>query len=174
MINGINENGIEIERKFVLKSLPEFEDICYKTEECQVYYREENGIWIRATKIKNSEQEDFIYIQTIKSFISKGTVNEKEKYLTEEEYFSHVKKSSKHISKIRYFCKHKSDVWEIDQFHNICLIMAELEVNDINEEKEIPDFIKNNLIEEVTGNENYFNLSLAKNFKYSETAVRFY
>jgi CYTH domain-containing protein len=158
MIEGINENGIEIERKYILKNLPNLK--YFKTEYCEAYYREDNGIWIRATKIiEDGEVKKFV--QNIKEFISDGTFHEMEKYLTEDEFDLHKSLSKKVIKKTRYFYNCDGDIWEVDKFHDIVMIMAELEVNSMDYNVKIPTEIGDVLVGEVTGNKNYLNINLS-------------
>ena len=161
MINGINESGIEIERKFLLKNLPnEINSNCDKWEYCEAYYRKDDDIWIRATKIQPNNS-DLVFVQNVKTFISDGTFYEEEKYLTQEEFDKHVLESSKVIIKTRYFLTIDGLTWEIDKFHNINLIMMELEVNDITADIEFPKELKGLVIGEVTGNPDFLNVNLA-------------
>ena len=65
------------------------------------------------------------------------------------------------IEKKRYKIPFAGLVWEVDEFfgENQGLIMAEVELTDINQEITIPDWIG----EEVSHDPRYFNSNLAKN-----------
>lgn len=65
------------------------------------------------------------------------------------------------IEKTRYKINHKGKLWEIDVFHgdNEGLIVAEIELNSLEETYQIPDWIDY----EVTHEDKYFNASLSKN-----------
>ena len=65
------------------------------------------------------------------------------------------------IEKIRYKINYQGKIWEIDVFHgdNEGLIVAEIELNSIEEAYQIPDWIDY----EVTSEDKYFNASLSKN-----------
>ena len=65
------------------------------------------------------------------------------------------------IDKTRYIIKHKGHTWEIDEFHgdNEGLVIAEIELENKNQQFELPDFIG----EEVTGEARYYNACLFKN-----------
>ncbi|NQU26702.1 MAG: CYTH domain-containing protein [Candidatus Marinimicrobia bacterium] len=65
------------------------------------------------------------------------------------------------IKKTRYNYPFGGFLWEIDEFHdvNAGLILAEIELESINQEFDIPDFIG----KEVTGEVEYYNLMLLKN-----------
>jgi len=62
------------------------------------------------------------------------------------------------IDKTRYLYKHAGHLWEIDEFHgrNEGLVVAEIELEKVDENFEKPDFIG----EEVTGNPRYYNSNL--------------
>ena len=65
------------------------------------------------------------------------------------------------IDKTRYIIKHKGHTWEIDEFHgdNEGLVIAEIELENKNQQFELPDFIG----EEVNGDDRYYNACLFKN-----------
>lgn len=64
------------------------------------------------------------------------------------------------ISKTRYFIKNGNHVWEIDVFSgdNEGLVVAEIELEDKNEEFEKPGWLG----EEVSDDARYYNVSLVK------------
>ncbi|WP_144394756.1 CYTH domain-containing protein [Pleionea sediminis] len=64
----------------------------------------------------------------------------------------------KSIEKTRYELKIGGHLWEIDRFHgeNEGLIIAEVELEDENDEVELPEWIK----KEVSGKVQYYNSSL--------------
>lgn len=65
------------------------------------------------------------------------------------------------IDKTRYIIEHKEHIWEVDEFHgdNDGLVIAEIELENKNQQFELPDFIG----EEVTGDARYYNACLFKN-----------
>lgn len=64
------------------------------------------------------------------------------------------------ISKVRYHINHDSHLWEIDVFsgENQGLIVAEIELSDINEEFSKPDWLG----QEVSDDVRYYNVNLVK------------
>ena len=66
--------------------------------------------------------------------------------------------TTKHIRKIRYEIPYENHTWEVDVFEGPLkgLILAELEVNSINEEFKIPDWVTEN----VSSDPNYYNAVL--------------
>jgi len=65
------------------------------------------------------------------------------------------------IDKTRYKINHKRFIWEVDEFHgeNKGLILAEVELQQEDQEIEIPDWIGI----EVTGYPKYYNANLVRN-----------
>lgn len=64
------------------------------------------------------------------------------------------------VEKTRYHVPHASHLWEVDVFEgqNAGLQMAEIELTDVNEPFELPDWIG----EEVTNDERFYNIYLLK------------
>jgi adenylate cyclase len=69
------------------------------------------------------------------------------------------------ISKTRYLREHGNYLWEIDVFEgdNAGLVMAEVELSDVDEEPPLPDWV----VLEVTADARYFNNNLYRH-PYSE------
>jgi len=160
--------NIEIERKFLLKAIPD------KTpdeviEIFQWYLKNDDGIWERARSCY-SDIKGFYFIHTIKKNISPGVNEEDEKYITPEEFNSFVEKckmsQSRYISKERLVYKDKSGLkWEVDVFNNgHHLIVAEIEIPSIDFEIELPTFIKDKLLIEVTGLKQFGNRNLSNKY----------
>jgi len=64
------------------------------------------------------------------------------------------------IDKVRHFVTHAGKIWEIDEFsgENEGLIVAEIELNDIEEQFELPDWAD----KDVSDDKRYYNVSLVK------------
>jgi len=160
---------IEIERKFLLKSIPDL-----KPEETieifQWYRKNSKGIWERARSCY-SDKIGFYFVHTIKRNISKGVNEEDEKFITSDEFNKFVKKcknsnQSRYISKERLIYSHGDLKWEVDVFNNgHHLIVAEIEIPYLDYEVDIPDFISNKLLMEVTGLKQFSNKNLSNTTK---------
>lgn len=159
----------EIERKFLLKNLPKV-----KYDDIQLiyqYYLENDGD--KTDRIRKVSSDDkIIYLRTRKLKVSSLANEEEEFEITHEEYEALKKLSVSKIIKKRHVIKYGEYKWEIDLFTNIDLILCELEIvtsskdnlEKISEEInkiEIPEFIKRNLITEVTGQYEFSNISLS-------------
>jgi CYTH domain-containing protein len=157
---------LEIERKFLLKSLPKKSpDQSVDIE--QFYLKNESGIWERA-RTWFSSNGDKKYIHTIKKNVSKG-VNIEDEYLMEEDDFLKFRDScfklnveSRQIKKVRHIYKDGSLFWEVDEFKDdYQLIIAEIEIPKKTFKLTIPDFIKEVMLLEVTGMRQFNNRNLS-------------
>lgn len=156
----------EIERKFLIEypnmdwltSLPN----CQKVDIIQTYLNSgpDEEIRVRQRGLKGN----YIYTKTIKRKISDLKRLEIEKRLTKDEYLNLLMDAdtSKHqIRKTRYCLTYKNSYLEIDiyPFWNNKAIL-EIELSSEDAEISIPEEIK--VIKEVTDDESYKNVNLAK------------
>jgi hypothetical protein len=167
----------EIERRFLLRDIPIVTEgySLLEIENINQYYYLVDGVWKRIRKIESNlfgEQ----YLHTIKTY-KDGITYEDEKFLSFEEFKTLIddihggKYETKYISKTRYKFPTGEDAdfegeirnikWEVDVF-NFHLIIAEIEIPDLKYEFEIPDFIKTQIICEVTNIQELSNRSLAR------------
>jgi len=157
---------IEIERKFLLKSLPsKSPQDSIKID--QFYLKNSKGIWERVRKMESNVGVK--YIHTIKKSISK-IENLEEEMEVSEDYFllfrskCESSKGSKFIKKTRHLFPHKNLVWEVDEFHNdYKLIIGEIEIPKKDYKLQIPPFIKDLVLLEVSGMSQFSNRNLSLN-----------
>lgn len=176
-----SHRSYEVERKFILNSIPSiFLTDAKKSEIIQYYILNEahDANHLSMLRVRKIIEDDKItYIQTIKNPIgSDFAVSETETELTEEEFNFLLEKSDSKISKKRYTLYIDNNKWEVDEFHELNIIMAELEKlgdnwdNAVSLEKEImsielPNSIKEVLKEEVTGQVEWSNKTLSLKVK---------
>lgn len=160
--------NIEIERKFLLRQLPncKWDDVLIID---QFYHKNAKNYWDRYRKLESKITKDIAYQHTIKTTISKGVNREDECFLTQENFEKNVSESfssnrpAKYLSKIRHVVKDGDLKWEVDQFLNSTgLIIAEIEIPTLEYPLELPNFIRENLIMEVTDSKQFSNRSIAK------------
>lgn len=159
--------SIEIEKKIILKSVPEIEyDEILKIT--QYYLMNKKGIWERFRKSVKLNGE-VTYLKTIKTTIKKGASLEDECEITKEDYKSAKKlcKSgkfeSKRISKVRHIKKtHDNLIWEIDEFKDINITIAEIEIPTYDYKVIYPDYISDYMIKDVTGFKEFNNRRMAE------------
>lgn len=148
--------SVEIERKFLVKgSFKEFAES--KTRVLQVYLSADPQ---RIVRVRKMETRAFI---TIKSGSPDSRLSrlEWEFEIPLEEADELIKISLPgRIEKTRYYVPSRKHKWEVDVFHdkNEGLIIAEIELDSVDEKFEKPDWIG----EEVTGDPAYYNVNLIK------------
>ena len=146
---------LEIERKYLVTS--DNYKICAKPVEItQAYLTIQDNLAIR---VRIEEHHASL---AIKSKISERVNREYEYNIPLDEARSLMKLSKDApITKTRHLVDYKNHTWEVDEFHgdNVGLIVAEIELDDENEEFEIPPWLG----EEVTADYRYLNSNLAKN-----------
>jgi len=157
---------IEIERKFLLKAMPDkIPSEIVKID--QWYWKNSKGVWERA-RSWDSNINGVSWIHTIKKSVAKGINIEDEHNLTKEEYEFFTKRcntpgeDSKFISKERWIYPDGDLKWEVDMFNSgHHLIVAEIEIPKKSFKVNIPDFIKDKLLMEVTDFKQFSNRSLS-------------
>ncbi len=151
--------GNEIERKYLIKSLPESMS---GTTMRQGYLQPEKE---RAVRIRTVEKDgSIIGVLTIKGMGDKSGMSRYE-FETEipVEDADHLLSLCDQplIEKTRYKYDHEGLTWEIDEFHGVNhgLVVAEVELESKEQQFNTPDFVG----EEVTGQVKYYNMMLLKN-----------
>lgn len=155
----------EIERKFLIEypDISVLEALCNgkKSEIQQWYLNTDEG----ETRIRKRKETDKVtYFKTVKKDVQGAKRIEIEDIISEDEYFALLKNGAENgssISKVRYCVDYMGHCFEFDiyPFWKDKAVM-EIELNDQNENFDIPDFIK--IIQEVTSDKRYNNFSLAK------------
>lgn len=160
----------EIERKFLIKkpTNKEIENLgCIsETNIIQTYLRSEDGVE-RRVRQRGTKENGFTFYYTEKTDIGFGERIEKENKITPNEYvilLSEADTDLHQISKTRYCFVYDKRYYEMDvySFSNEYAIV-EIELNDINEEINLPPLT---LVKEVTGDKDFMNYSLAKTLSF--------
>lgn len=162
-MNTMNQRGIEIERKFLIKypDLQVLEKLGTRTEIEQTYLKSENGS--RRVR-KASERGIPTYFYCEKQDINSRRRTEEEYLITEDNYINLLKEAQTGtLKKTRYRVPYLQLSFEIDvyPFWKDRAIL-EVELSFENEEIQFPPYIT--LIGEVTDDFSYRNVSLAKIF----------
>jgi CYTH domain-containing protein len=145
---------IEIERRFLLKSLPDAKPI--EIIKIKQWYLKIDGVWERI-RIEHSNINGKKIIHTVKTKISVMSNMEEEKLISKKEFDKFIKlsksdKSSKFISKKRFIYSDGKHKWEVDFFDQKChIIIAEVELPKEDYLLNLPIFIQKKLLMEVTG-----------------------
>jgi CYTH domain-containing protein len=149
----------EIERKWILRDSPYFKkdpDFSYVLLQ---FYMEDG--WRYRMSIDNlSYKKEFF--KTKKTPNGLGSNIEEEYSITELEYQEAYKYKRKEITKSRYIYIQNGLKWEVDHFSDMKLVIMEVELDSIDQKIEIPQFLQDLIIYEVTGIKEFNNSSLAK------------
>jgi len=148
--------GIEIERKFLLKSSKWRKKVKQEIVIKQGYL---NSNKKRTVRVRIAGEVGFI---TIKGKTNQATRKEFEYEIPLKDAKELIKLCKKPIvEKTRFIVKHKGKIWEIDEFSgaNKGLIIAEIELENEAEKIKIPKWIG----EEVTLDSKYYNSNLIAN-----------
>lgn len=163
----------EIERKFLIE-YPNLEYLdklpnCNKVEIIQTYLKSDGD---SETRLRQRGQNGYYtYTKTIKTKISATKRVELESRISKEEYLNSLLEADLSIGQIRktrYCLTHKNKYLEIDiyPFWQDKAIL-EIELNHENEKFELPKFIR--VIKEVTADDSFKNVNLAKLFNQNKT-----
>lgn len=156
----------EVERKFLIKkpTLEQLEALgCLsKTNIIQTYLKSDDNKTERRVRQRGTKQDGFNFYYTEKVDIGAGERLEQENKITPSEYISYLAEadtSLHQISKIRRCFIYDKKYYEMDiyPFSDEYAIL-EIELNDINEEINLPPLT---IIKEVTNDEAFKNYSLA-------------
>jgi CYTH domain-containing protein len=160
---------IEIERKFLLKAVPDLKP----TEVIKIkqWYLKVDGIWERARSM-DSNIYGIKWVHTIKTRISDISNIEDEYDMDKDEFDDFVKHCKSANQNARYITKERRIYpdgelkWEVDVFSQKChIIVAEIEIPTEDYELEIPEFIQKKSLLEVTGLKQFSNRSLSNRVK---------
>ncbi len=145
----------EIERKFLLK------DDSWREQAVGTWYRQgymssKSGVTVR---VRVAGDQGYLTIKGLAQGISRLEF-EYEIPVTEAEIMLDSLCHQPLIEKTRYKLNYGGLVWEIDEFEgeNKGLILAEVELQDVNQQIELPDWIGM----EVSCDPRYFNSNLAR------------
>ena len=145
--------ALEIERKFLLES-DEYKAFGNASKILQVYLSTSEDISIRV------RIDGIVASLAIKSKVSHRVNREYEYNIPIDEARSIMQLNDfPIISKTRYQVDNKGHTWEVDEFHdaNTGLVIAEIELENENEEFELPKWVGKEITEDVK----YLNSNLA-------------
>ncbi len=148
---------LEIERKYLLQSMPQLPATgrAYRME--QGYFTDEPG------RLRRSRAPDgtVTHTHTVKKGV--GLVREEiERELTPDEFESLWPRTAGcRLTKTRTKVPEGNLVWEIDDYDALDLVLAEVELPSAETKVTVPDWLAPHVIREVTGEPAYGNHQLA-------------
>jgi CYTH domain-containing protein len=154
--------NIEIERRFLLKAMP----LIYFDKAIlisQVYISDKDVELTERVRF-SQDGEEVKCFHTTKKKIDNMSSEEIEVEITLEEGKNKIESCAnpREVDKVR-FIKQIGDLkWEVDEFRNMALIIAEIELTSRDTEITLPQEIQDVLIMEVTGMKEFSNSNLAR------------
>lgn len=149
----------EIERKYLLKALP---DSAKKTSPAVVEqgYLPGKQLVERVRRVKQSGSTRFY--RTVK--IGTGLVRTELEEETTRAVFDRMWPLTKgrRLKKRRHRVREGEVVWEIDDFADRKLVLAEIEMKDKDQDVDIPKWLRPHVVRDVTDEDEYQNVKLAR------------
>lgn len=151
---------VEIERKYLLKELPELPRPSEVLEIDQGYLPGEK--LLERLRRQKSRDGAIRYFRTVK--LGDGVERIELEDETDEKTFDHLwlLTEGRRLKKRRFVVPNGDDVWEVDEFLDRPLVLAELELGRADAPVAMPDWLKPVVVREVTDEREYTNRSLAR------------
>ncbi|MEE8459108.1 MAG: hypothetical protein V3S08_04510 [Phycisphaerales bacterium] len=148
---------LEIERKYLLQSLPQFPATAQSYRMDQGYFADEPGR-VRRTRAPDGTMT---YTHTVKKGI--GLVREEiERELSADEFESLWHRTTgRRLTKTRTKVPEGNLVWEIDDYDALDLVVAEVELPTPETRVTIPGWLAPHVVREVTEDPAYQNWAIA-------------
>jgi CYTH domain-containing protein len=158
-IRGELTTPLEIERRFLLKKIPKVE-FNTATVIRQGYMTEkDNGKTERARVTEDYKTE---YFYTPKTPITNMSAREWEEEISEEKFKEYEANFLREIRKVRYYKSDNDLTWEIDEYDDISLVIAEIELPSEDYDLQIPEWLEPYIIMEITEFKEFSNSNLAE------------
>jgi CYTH domain-containing protein len=152
--------AIEIERKYLLRALPRMPRVTDVLEIEQGYLPGEKLV----ERLRRQTSRDGLVrcFRTIKTGMGVERVEIEEE--TDARVFDHLwlLTEGRRVRKRRYLAPDGSDLWEIDEFTDRSLVLAELELVHASQAVRVPEWLAPVLVRDVTDEPEYTNFSLAR------------
>lgn len=149
----------EIERKFLLKGMPRLPRGAVRTDLAQGYLPGAR-LQERVRRVRR-RGEPVRYYRTVKlgSGISRVEVEEE----ADEAVFRRLwpLTRGRRIRKLRFRVPDGELTWEIDRFRGRDLVLAEVELPSEDHHVVLPDWLRDHVVRDVTGEDEYVNVNLA-------------
>ncbi|HJQ22206.1 MAG TPA: hypothetical protein VJ867_17850 [Gemmatimonadaceae bacterium] len=150
----------EIERKYLLRALPVFPRLTGILEIEQGYLPGDKLV----ERLRREQHQDGTvnYYRTVK--LGGGVERIEIEDLTDRATFEHLWQltGGRRLTKRRYLVPNDTDLWEVDEFTDRDLVLAELEIDRADAKIVFPEWLREVLVREVTEEKAYTNRSLAR------------
>jgi CYTH domain-containing protein len=150
---------VEIERKYLLRALPKMPDVDEVLEIDQGYLPGE--VLVERLRKQRSRSGEIKHFRTMK--LGDGVERMEIEEETDARVFDHLwlLTEGRRLRKRRHVVRDGDAVWEIDEFLDRALTLAEIELKDADAFVRIPEWLAPVLDREVTHERAYTNRSLA-------------
>lgn len=150
--------GVEVERKYLLRGLPDAVQGATPLEIRQGYLPGKRLVE-RLREVKSNGSAS--WYRTVKSGAGLWRLELEEE--TTREVFTRIwpLTAGHRVQKLRYPVRENGDTWEIDQFTDRTLVLAEIELPSPGTKVTLPPWLEPLVIREVTGDPEYSNSRLA-------------
>jgi CYTH domain-containing protein len=150
----------EIERKFLLNALPRMPAAVDVLEIDQGYLP---GIrFVERLRRQQDREGHTRYFRTVKIGVGVKRMELEEE--TDSKIFGHLwlLTEGRRLRKRRHVIPDGDRYWEVDEFLDRALVLAEMELPTVDADITIPEWLRPVLVREVTGDRKYTNRSLAR------------
>lgn len=150
---------LEIERKYLLSALPPRVAGCPSVVIDQGYVP---GAKIRERVRRMRDGDGERYVRTVK--LGKGMARQEFEEEASREIFDALWSvtAGKRLRKRRYYVPEGDLTWEVDEFLDRELVLAELEIPSEEFQVDIPDWLRPFIVRDVTEEKGFGNFSLAR------------
>jgi CHAD domain-containing protein/CYTH domain-containing protein len=154
--------GIEIERKYLLSRLPKAMPAATTTRIMQGYLPGSTLVERLRSERRDGRGGRPRFYRTVKA--GRGIVRTELEEETSRGVFETMwpLTDGKRVTKLRHYVPDGDRTWEIDEFPELGLVMAELEVPSATTVVEFPSWLAPYVDREVTGEPEYLNVNLAR------------
>jgi CYTH domain-containing protein len=163
LANGLAARGgrsVEIERKFLLRELPQVAR-AYDARTVDQGWLPGERLVERLRRVRGGDGRER-YFRTVK--VGAGIARLELEEETTAEMFAVLwpLTASRRVRKRRYAIPDGALTWEIDAFTDRELVLAEVELTAVDEEVELPPWLAEYVVREVTGEGEYVNYNLGR------------
>lgn len=150
----------EIERKFLLRAMPPLPDGAVRTEIAQGWLPGER-LQERVRRVRRAGEPPR-YFRTVKlgTGLSRIEVEEEADQATFRRLWLMTK--GRRVRKLRFRVPDGALTWEIDRFRGMKLVLAEVELPSEDHESPLPDWLRDHVVRDVTGEDEFVNINLAR------------
>jgi CYTH domain-containing protein len=149
----------EIERKYLLRGMPTLPDGAVRTDIVQGYVPGER-LNERVRRVRREGKTKFYRTIKMGSGLSRMELEEETTELIFRRLWSLTR--GRRVQKVRYRVREGDLTWEIDRFRDRELFLAEIELPSEDTEVVLPDWLRDCVERDVTGESEYVNINLAR------------